>query len=1450
MTGDYIKRQEQQERDNAVDADQSKWIAPFAAGMGAIGLGSFLLKRRLTSGGEFVSNMFNFLGVPKGISLSSDVAANVGKSQTRGSNTGIRSILNSTYDVNRNRMNIGPIDIIDDLRNSVEILGNPNVDGSIARHISSRTTEYTHRELVAGGGSTGYFTKGLQRVTFDQVMKDQTAWSRVLGTDQMSVVQRAMERNLVSGSKAIDKKIFHNPLTNEILDLRLRNLTSKVTEVQTKAGPLFQRTAKFDLFGQGELLASIFGPQSRGIALVGPNKKYAGSRVFIGGNTYGYKLNTATRQYDEILTSQNTSLRRAGSPLEIIAASRQGRLDINPAPRKGPLGWIERNLGVGPAFSSRPSFIERYAINPYKRFRALQTGQGTIFKHPFQKQGGPSNAMEAVMGAEFPEMASMGGNYIPVPGGGISQTMGDISGRTWGVIPNRVGLLWGAVDNHSIVKTRAYHKLASEAQNTLSSGDFVVPLKQGGYSVRGKNIPDRSFANQLTDINSDGLTAAGFPSQSKQYGYYDVDKVMGSGALSSAKDFAAYSLYRINSLASETMFGIGFAPSHKISTNLARLATVPLLYETGRQALLYGDYLTEKVTGISPIKAVGSIYAGARLAQQKLREVTGIQQTSDFLDTYFPGSVNSEGSTIIRSILAPMAVASNLLRRGKFTGAAIGAGATYTAIGGPEPGQTSEDLYREYTGDKKVAIRKGAFWGMGYTPFFGGEVERYGTGWYASLMSDYRNKSIYGSDSEYWSYHANVFGVPFPTPSNLFGLSNLLNPYRMEEINKDDRPYIQTSHPIGNFPIIGPILGATLGELMKPTVFRQPDKLPLLRAGLADAGLTPSTARMMGLSSMEATSHEAESPNTITNLIAKQANIATEPLGVYKFAMEFFGISTKPDMGREYATSSTIGDPGRQLYDSSVAGAFGQTEFIRRFLLGDYSAQYRRAAAINPIRNSMPDWLPGAYSATPRDQSYFLDLTQGDPYSKIKDGESRLPGAGYEAINDLHSGRAGEYSDVDRFLILSDVAPYSSAYAQYARKVEGMGLEGRWATRVEEAIEQRRQTIGVDDRYKRYEEDIIALNMDTLSKSVYAPLRKAYDFLTHDVLAEIPYVGSKFFPFRSPHEQYRKTHVEGSEYASWDRPWEGIVRPMVYDTALEDPVTAAGKGAMLGFLISGPMKWFSPLKGLMGAPGHDFNKGTMLLGAVAGAGLSSARIAAGYDQDMLPAHIEQESEAIGYMDKIAYIKGRMIEEAGGPSQYADRTMVGAKNSINFRSALPRSSDRRYFDYFSSQENEDVRSQIVGGLPSYMQQGLQQTWSQNFNSRGQADTETQAFLANNEIPDSNWQGWDPLVSASATKMKFIQHGVNGISNDIHRFGFFESHEVDLKTRLKEFNGQRMDFVQSPMHASFDSFLMNHSKQIKKSSFKINSFSTPMSSSRRDMTIYTNNDKELLDRIRYR
>lgn len=56
----------------------------------------------------------------------------------------------------------------------------------------------------------------------------------------------------------------------------------------------------------------------------------------------------------------------------------------------------------------------------------------------------------------------------------------------------------------------------------------------------------------------------------------------------------------------------------------------------------------------------------------------------------------------------------------------------------------------------------------------------------------------------------------------------------------------------------------------------------------------------------------------------------------------------------------------------------------------------------NPIRNTMPNWIPG--------NEYYIDIKHGDPYGKIEMGEARLPGESYRALYDVDIKPGGEGS--------------------------------------------------------------------------------------------------------------------------------------------------------------------------------------------------------------------------------------------------------------------------------------------------------------------------------------------------------------------------------------------------------------------------------------------------------
>lgn len=123
--------------------------------------------------------------------------------------------------------------------------------------------------------------------------------------------------------------------------------------------------------------------------------------------------------------------------------------------------------------------------------------------------------------------------------------------------------------------------------------------------------------------------------------------------------------------------------------------------------------------------------------------------------------------------------------------------------------------------------------------------------------------------------------------------------------------------------------------------------------------------------------------------------------------------------GNRIATSQNMTSFSRMFWDENLGGLGGeQMEIYRRFF-----PEYKRFQTINPLMNEMPDWMPERFRF-------------GDPYAAVPKGEARMPGAGYESLNELHSDIFGRYGAFDRFKILADVAAFSPEYKFWKKVAE------------------------------------------------------------------------------------------------------------------------------------------------------------------------------------------------------------------------------------------------------------------------------------------------------------------------------------------------------------------------------------------------------------------------------
>ena len=135
--------------------------------------------------------------------------------------------------------------------------------------------------------------------------------------------------------------------------------------------------------------------------------------------------------------------------------------------------------------------------------------------------------------------------------------------------------------------------------------------------------------------------------------------------------------------------------------------------------------------------------------------------------------------------------------------------------------------------------------------------------------------------------------------------------------------------------------------------------------------------------------------------------------GIYGFIGETF--LGEDSFKVRYENAGSYSSFSRGFWDAGIGGLGGGVmEIARRF----FPSSDKSRIDYNPLVNNMPEWLP--------DHFHY-----GVPWTKVTKGEMRLPGKGYESLNELHPDEWADergYGSFDKFKILADVAPNSNEY--------------------------------------------------------------------------------------------------------------------------------------------------------------------------------------------------------------------------------------------------------------------------------------------------------------------------------------------------------------------------------------------------------------------------------------
>jgi len=878
----------------------------------------------------------------------------------------------------------------------------------------------------------------------------------------------------------------------------------------------------------------------------------------------------------------------------------------------------------------------------------------------------------------------------------------------------------------------------------------VGKISATGYGLRGPKESIAHLYSRTIEAIPDFVGYAGFAKTSEKL--KAIPKWILGGTPSELPGFS-----KAPDAVKRLMVGTGFKPGARGPLNvIGRVATrVMLPAYIATVGYNYLDYRVRRSKALdkTPLRegittAGAGMWVKSRMFMQETLDNLGVLDFHKHTQTLFPGYLKAAGmiAGVVSGMKATQPFGSSFantfvssLIMG-FAGGVAGY-ATEKALS-----YSPKQLKRIYSGEEKVPVRKGRWWEFGRTPFEGGKIDYYKPHWYPLMRSRYKEKgTLYPSEDWKWQNHWLI--------GRLTG--NKVDPYAWEKKYYKERPYPITSGAFEDVPLIGPTLDATLGKLIKPRKLmhteewlgkdgpvEQPDETSRIRRMPVD------TSTRLGLDEIPRSGMgEIISPTDIRHRIGEQLYRTTEWMGLPGFYTQealraITGRESLFEQARLQSPSRATGAE-RNYWDRSLGGLLGSTEIFRRF----FPHRRRQIEEYNPIPNLMGKehpWVPGS--------DYFVDFKHGDPFTKVPLGEARLPGTGYEALNELHSNIPGVYDPVDRYLILADVAPYSNEFKNYRTIVNAWMRSGvidkTWREKVYLSREQREARM---ERYefqprsfskvrKQVDEALTQANEGEKYSAIERKAATAWENLAHIAsntpLPGLSYLTSKIMPVRTPIEHYERFQVFGRESASWGQPIRDFAKVYYQE--------ARGK----------------------------------------------------IQPNWIPPDVEKKREIEDYFDKLEYVKykqlakrAREVEDEDIAEEFDDRskeTMHGLNpygSWSNIFRAMP-SAERSYFMEFSKAKDEE-RERIKEIVPDYMERIYEAQWqlrdrkkpegTESTRIEKQTNEDLSDFFAKKYLPSPNWLGWHPDVDLEKVKLKVVKNE----ALDIHDFNLWRQQEEETK-----------------------------------------------------------------------
>ncbi len=370
---------------------------------------------------------------------------------------------------------------------------------------------------------------------------------------------------------------------------------------------------------------------------------------------------------------------------------------------------------------------------------------------------------------------------------------------------------------------------------------------------------------------------------------------------------------------------------------------------------------------------------------------------------------------------------------------------------------------------------------------------------------------------------------------------------------------------------------------------------------------------------------------------------------------------------------------------------------------------------------------------------YFINFREGDPYTKVQEGEIRLPGIGYERLNQNMSGYDDKLTQLD---ILSDVAPYSKQFRSLDRELNMASVDATRRAKLEE-IKQQSESVTQKKQFTPYVYKY-ADNEDLEMSPLAFQVSRIGEWFAH----RDSFLNTKLLPNRTAQEDWERRNVFGATFPEWQSPIESFIQPMYQKAQSRDPITS-------GILMAGVGAAF-------GRTAKATAFGTFV-GGITGAGYSTYSHLKQFitGERYIPEERKKELAVEEYSDILNYVKTNYLatqaEEMGDMAsaaqfrQASKRTMYGADiygASVDTLSLAIPKRKREHFKAMIAETNDQERNRILSTAPRLERRIYQAAWGMKVEEK----PDLVEYFSRHELPDMGWEGWHPNTNMEHVKIK--------------------------------------------------------------------------------------------------